>query len=122
MNTCTPPSLYHLSGWEHTDYGVCSFEPHKEGKGRVLENSCGCTCPISPQPHTLKTRPPGLFLGPGEEVTSVFESVLIIGLSVSRGGEKTMLMRSGVQGPRGSVSFLLFFGQQSVSSMTAQLC
>lgn len=74
--------------------------------------------------HTLalKTRPSGLFLAPGGEVTSLFESVLIIGLSVSRGGEKTMLMRSGVQGPRGSVSILLFFDQQSVSSMATQVC
>lgn len=43
-----------------------------------------------------------LFLAPGEKVTSFFDLVLIIGLSVSGGGEKTMLMRSGVQCPRGS--------------------
>lgn len=44
---------------------------------------------------------------------SVFDSVFIIGLSVSRAGKKTMLMRSRVQCPRGSVSFPLFFGQKS---------
>ena len=59
----------------------------------------------------------GLFLAPGEGVTSVFDSVLLIGLSVSGGGEKTMLMRSGVQCPRGSVSFPLFFGQKSVQAI-----
>ena len=53
-----------------------------------------------------------LFLAPGEEVTSLFDLVFIIGLSVRRGGKKTMLMRSGVQCPRGSVSFPLFFGQE----------
>lgn len=64
----------------------------------------------------LTTSGCGLFLAPGEEVTSVFDSVFIIGLSVSRGGKKTMLMRSRVQYPRGSVSFPLFFGQQSAQA------
>ena len=62
-----------------------------------------------------------LFLAPGEEVTSLFGSVFIIGLSVSRGGEKTMLMRSRVQCPRGSVSFLLFSGQKSMFVHCVQL-
>lgn len=57
-----------------------------------------------------------LFLAPGEEVTSSFDSLFIIGLTVSGGSEKTMLMRSGVHCPRGSVSFRLFSGQKSTSS------
>lgn len=69
----------------------------------------------------LTTSSRKLFLAPGEEVISLFDLVLIIGLSVSESGEKTILMRSGVQSPRGSVSFPLFFGQKSVSSNCAQL-
>lgn len=72
---------------------------------------------VSPQPHALKTGMPGLLLAPSKEVTSLFEPVLLIGLSVSRGGEKTMLMRSGVQGPCGSVGVLQFFGQQSTYTL-----
>lgn len=69
----------------------------------------------------LKTSCRRLFLASGEEVTSLFDSVFVIGLSVSRGGEKTMLMRSGVQCPRGSVIFLLFSGQKSISFNCVQL-
>lgn len=48
--------------------------------------------PISSlQPPALKIQPSGLFLAPGEEVTSLFESVFIMELSVGRGGKKTML-------------------------------
>lgn len=64
----------------------------------------------------LTTSSWGLFLAPGEEVTSVFDSVFIIGQSVSRAGKKTMLMRSRVQCPRGSVRFPLFFGQKSAQA------
>lgn len=39
------------------------------------------------------------------KVTSLFDSVFIIGLSVSRIGEKTMLMRSRVQCHVGQLAF-----------------
>lgn len=54
----------------------------------------------------LTTSSRRLFLAPGEEVTSLFDSVFIIGLSVSGGGEKTMLMRSGFSAHVGHLTSL----------------
>lgn len=96
-----PSTSIVLEARSHTHYG--SSEPWK---GRAVSWKTPVDMHVlmlSPQQHALKTQTSGLFLTPGEEVTSLFESVFIIGLSISRGGEKTMLKRSGGQGPRGLV-------------------